>query len=140
MLAVIVAELSFIAVAAVGLRVQGLPSAALGLVRADPRFLGAAVLIGASAWYLNLSLIELLPLPEGGVKTLQDIVDGPHLVLAVFALAVLPAIAEELIFRGILARSLATRFVPAAAVVISGFLSVPILGMVEVFSSLKEVK
>jgi membrane protease YdiL (CAAX protease family) len=119
LLAVIVAELMLVVVAVVGMRMQGLPVAALGLARADLRYVGAAILIGASVWYLNLSLIELLPLPDGGVKTLQDIVDGPHLVLAVFALAVLPAICEELIFRGILVRSLATRFVPAAAVVIS---------------------
>jgi len=117
--AVIVAELSFVVIAVVGLRMQRLPIAALGLTRPALRFVGAAGLIGASAWYLNLRLIELLPLPEGGVQTLQDIVDGPSLAVVVLGLAVLPAIAEELIFRGILVRSLATRFVPAAAVVIA---------------------
>lgn len=118
-LAVIVAELAFIVVAVVGLWMHRLPVAALGLERPARRFVGAAVLIGASAWYLNLRLIELLPIPEGGVQTLQDIVDGPPLVLVLFALAVLPAIGEELVFRGILVRALATRFVPAAAVVIA---------------------
>ena len=118
-LAVFVAELTFVVLAVVGLMMYRLPIAALGLARAEPRFLGAAVLIGASAWYLNLSLIELFPLPEDGVKTLQNIVDGPPLVLSVFALAVLPAICEELIFRGILVRSLATRLSPVVAVVIS---------------------
>lgn len=119
LLAVVIAELSFVVIAVGGLRMQRLPFAALGLQRTDPRFLGAALLIGASAWYLNLSLIDLLPLPEEGIQTLQDIVDGPHVIVVVFALAVLPAICEELIFRGILVRSLATRFSPVVAVVIS---------------------
>lgn len=117
--AVVVAELTLVVVAVAGLAMHRLPIAALGLVRPELRYLGAALLIGSSAWYLNLNLIELLPLPEGGVKTLQDIVDGPALIVVVFALAVLPAICEELIFRGILVRSLALRFAPAVAVLIS---------------------
>jgi len=117
--AVIVAELSFVVVAVAGLSMQRLPIAALGFARPDLRYIGAAILIGCSAWYVNLRLIELLPLPEGGVQTLQDIVDGPSLVVAVFALAVLPAVCEELIFRGILARSLATRYGPVAGVAMS---------------------
>ncbi|MBA3455431.1 MAG: CPBP family intramembrane metalloprotease [Deltaproteobacteria bacterium] len=117
--AVIVAELTFVAVAVVGLVMHPLPVAALGLVVPARRYVGAAMLIGSSAWYLNLNVIDLLPLPEGGVETLQDIVDGPHLIVAVLALAVLPAICEELIFRGILVRSLATRFAPTLAVLIS---------------------
>lgn len=117
--AVVVAELTLAFVAVVGLRMHGLSVAALGLVRPDLRYVGAAILIGSSAWYLNLNLIDLLPLPDGGVETLQDIVDGPPLIVAVFALAVLPAICEELIFRGILVRSLATRFAPTIAVLIS---------------------
>lgn len=117
--AVVVAELTLVVVALVGLRLHRLPVAALGLIRPELRFIGAALLIGSSAWYLNLNLIDLLPLPEGGVQTLQDIVDGPPLVVVVLALAVLPAICEELIFRGILARSLALRFAPILAVLIS---------------------
>jgi membrane protease YdiL (CAAX protease family) len=114
--AVVTGELMFLVIAAVGLRMHQLPITALGLTRPALRFLGAAVLIGCSVWYLNLRLISLLPLPTGGVQVLQDIVDGPHLVVALAALALLPAICEEVMFRGVLVRGLATRFVPAAAV------------------------
>ncbi len=117
--AVVVAELTLVGVALGGLKLHGLPLAALGLARPELRYIAAALLIGSSTWYLNLNLIDLLPLPEGGVQTLQDIVDGPSLVVVVLALAVVPAICEELIFRGILARSLALRFAPAVAVLIS---------------------
>jgi len=116
--AVVIGELMFLVLAVVGLRLQQLPVAALGLARPAPRFVGAAILIGCSAWYLNLRLLSLLPLPTGGIQVLQDIVDGPHLVIALAALALLPAICEEVMFRGVLVRGLATRFIPTAAVVI----------------------
>jgi sodium transport system permease protein len=117
--AVVAAELSFVAIAMVGLRLRQLPIAAVGLVRPEARHVAAAVLIGSSAWYLNLNLLDLLPIPDGGVEVLQGIVNAPPLIVAVLALAVLPAICEELIFRGVLLRALATRFIPAAAVAIS---------------------
>jgi membrane protease YdiL (CAAX protease family) len=117
--AVVVAELMLVVVAFGGLKLHRLPIAALGLARPRSRYVAAGLLIGSSAWYLNLNLIDLLPLPEDGVKVLQDIVDGPALVTVLLALAVVPAICEELIFRGILARSLALRFAPAVAIVIS---------------------
>jgi len=116
--AVVAGELMFVVIAVVGLRMHRLPVAAIGLARPSMRFVGASILIGCSLWYLNLNLLDLLPVPDGSVQVLQNIVDGPHALVALLALAVVPAICEEVMFRGVLVHGLATRFVPTVAVVI----------------------
>ena len=92
----------------------------VGLRVPRARFVLAAVLIGASTWYLNLWLVKLV-----GVEpppALAQVVEHSVLPIMLLALAVLPPIAEELVFRGILARALATRFPAIAAIAISAAL------------------
>jgi sodium transport system permease protein len=93
--------------------------AALGLVRPRGLDVVAGLLIGCATWYLNMRLVELLPLPDGSTTGLQRYVIETPLALAILAIAIVPAICEELLFRGVLLRALATRFVPAATIAIS---------------------
>ena len=93
--------------------------AAIGLVRPAGRHVIAAVAIGVSAWYVNLRLVNLLPLPDGGVRVLEDLVENPPLPVALLAIALVPAVCEEVLFRGLLLRALATRLVPAAAIALT---------------------
>jgi membrane protease YdiL (CAAX protease family) len=94
------------------------PLAALGLRGARPHYLVAAALIGATAWYVNAWLVSLLPLPERGARMLEELVERPSLVRALATFALVPAVCEEILFRGVLARSLALslRLVPAAVI------------------------
>jgi membrane protease YdiL (CAAX protease family) len=81
---------------------------ALGVRRVPARFVIAGVLVGGASWYLRLRLVELFPLRDD-TKVLEQAAVEPNLVVAMIALALLPAIAEELIFRGVIARALAPR-------------------------------
>lgn len=89
-----------------------------GVRRAAPRFYVAALLIGCSLWYLALALVDLV-VPSPQVAPLEHLLHDSPLGAAFVAVALLPAIAEELIFRGVLARALARRFGPALAIVVS---------------------
>jgi membrane protease YdiL (CAAX protease family) len=100
------------------MRRRGLTRAHLGLRRPAPIFLLAAVLIGISAWYVNLWVVVLIS-PPGGTGGLQTVVEQTPLVWTLVAIAVLPAAAEELVFRGVFVRALATRFTPLTAIVIA---------------------
>jgi membrane protease YdiL (CAAX protease family) len=95
------------------------PLAALGLRGARPRFFAAAIAIGATTWYVNTRIVALLPLPEQQTRALEDLVQRPSLggALAMFALA--PALCEELLFRGVLARALGRSLSIVAAAAIS---------------------
>jgi membrane protease YdiL (CAAX protease family) len=112
-------QLMFAVIAISAMFAKRLRPIALGLTRPRGVMIAAAVLIGSSLWYLNLRIVMLIELPEGGVQQLQDIVEGPSLITVLLALAVLPAICEELLFRGLLLRALAARYAPALAVLIS---------------------
>jgi membrane protease YdiL (CAAX protease family) len=78
----------------------------LGVRRVPARFLVAAALVGLASWYLRLRLGTLFTLP-GNTKGLEAAAVDPDFVISLITVAVLPAIAEELIFRGVIARSLA---------------------------------
>lgn len=126
-LALVAAQLALAAVPA-GMTVLLYPErplAALGLRGARPRFFAAAIAIGATAWYLNVWLASALPLPEQQVHELEALVDRPPLPRALAAFALLPAICEEVLFRGVLARSLGR----------SASLIVAALGSAAVFSA-----
>jgi len=99
-------------------RKRGWTLADLGLRIPPARFIAAGVLVGLLMWYLTLTLVELLS-PPGDTKSLQKIVEQTSLLPTVVALAIFPAIAEELVFRGILARGLAVRFKPLGAIALS---------------------
>jgi membrane protease YdiL (CAAX protease family) len=93
----------------------------LGLRIPRPRFLVAGLLVGLSAWYVAL-VIVLWVQPPGNEKILQKVVEQGSLAPALVGLAVLPALAEELVFRGALARGLATRWPATVAVIESAAL------------------
>ncbi|MDX2089948.1 MAG: CPBP family intramembrane glutamic endopeptidase [Kofleriaceae bacterium] len=98
------------------------PLAAIGLARAPARMFVAAVLVGVSAWYVNAWLVSLLSLPEGDTAPLEQAVEASSLAFTVLGIGLVPAICEELVFRGLVLRALASRFVPVAAVVASAAL------------------
>ncbi len=95
---------------------------ALGLRWPERRSLIAAALIGATAWYLNVRLVSLLPFEGGQLQSLNRVVVDPPLIIALLAIAVVPAICEEVMFRGAVQRSLATRLFPIGAVVLTSLL------------------
>jgi membrane protease YdiL (CAAX protease family) len=102
---------------------QGRPLAALGLRGARLRFFAAGIAVGATAWYLNAALVEWLfaklALPREQAIHLQKLVDRPPLWSALAMFAVLPAVCEEIVFRGVLARSIGRRTSLIAAAAIS---------------------
>ncbi|TMQ05547.1 MAG: CPBP family intramembrane metalloprotease [Deltaproteobacteria bacterium] len=113
-------ELAFVAgqgglaVAAIGVMVIVHPRralAAIGLRGAQPRFFVAAIAIGATAWYLNVRLDD--------AEHLRGLIDRPPLVEALAEFALLPALCEEIVFRGVLARSLGRRMALALAALVS---------------------
>jgi membrane protease YdiL (CAAX protease family) len=78
-------------------------------------------MIGASAWYLNMRLVELLPIPDTDPQLLE-LIDRPSLPVVLLAVGLAPAICEEVLFRGVLARGLATRFILPIAVLLAAIL------------------
>jgi sodium transport system permease protein len=92
--------------------------ARVGLRWPARRFVIAAILIGCAAWYLGLRLVLALR-PPGDTSALHRMVGQTALLPTLFAIAIAPAIGEELMFRGVLARGLATRMPAALAVVLS---------------------
>jgi membrane protease YdiL (CAAX protease family) len=64
-------------------------------------------------------LMRMVPVPKAQLAQLQGLVDGPPLGVALVQFALLPAVCEEILFRGVLARSLGRRTSLAAAAAIS---------------------
>jgi sodium transport system permease protein len=118
--AMALAQLGMLALSLSVLRAGRLPPRALGIAGAPARFIGAAVLIGVSAWYLNLVLIEaFVSVEPEEVETLQRLVERPPLAIVVLAIALAPAVCEEVLFRGALLRGLASRIHPLWALLIA---------------------
>jgi sodium transport system permease protein len=93
------------------------------------RALAAAVLIGGAAWIgCSMPLVwlqgALVPGQEAASAALKGnlSLEGTPLVVVVLALAVVPAIAEELAFRGVVLGALSTRLRPASAILLSALL------------------
>jgi membrane protease YdiL (CAAX protease family) len=93
--------------------------AGLGFAHARPKYLLAGVVIGLSAWYVNLIIVTLLHVPEGPTELVKDLIVEQPYVATIAAIALLPALAEEIVFRGVLARSLANHKRLPVAVVLS---------------------
>lgn len=87
----------------------------LGLRWPRPRFIVAGLLVGASTWMVALQIVAWLH-PPGDDHQLGQVVQRGALWPLVVGLAVLPAFTEELVFRGVLARGLATRWPAWAAI------------------------
>jgi len=96
-------------------RQRGFRLAHLGVRK--PPMLGvvAAVLIGLSAWFVNLCIVALIK-PPGDSSKLQQVVEATPLVPTLLGLALMPAVTEEIVFRGIFTRALATRFAAVHAI------------------------
>jgi membrane protease YdiL (CAAX protease family) len=119
-----------LAVAAVGLGLSGRDVFALRLV--PGRTLSLALLCGATFWIASAGVIEvqaaLWPTPPGVVETFRRLhsdlrPSGFFATLAsLLAVAVAPACAEEMAFRGALLGSLRRLIGPAAAVIVSAVL------------------
>jgi membrane protease YdiL (CAAX protease family) len=97
---------------------------ALGLVRPRAGALVGAVLVGGSLWLLVVvalaPLLELVPDREATEQALSGLVDPDRpLALRLAAFAVVPALTEELLCRGLLCRHLAARLGPLAGVALS---------------------
>jgi membrane protease YdiL (CAAX protease family) len=113
------AVLAVVPVIGVAIARPARPLAALGLRGARLGTFVAAVLIGATAWYVNIRLASLLPLPRRQTRLLEELVERPSLAHALAAYALVPALCEEILFRGVLARALAHRFTLGAAAALS---------------------
>jgi len=90
------------------------------------RYAGAAVLIGVAAWIpaheINVLLIQLVGLPEALAKNFELIdkaVTQMPLGKALLLLAVVPALCEELLFRGMLLSGLASASRKWTAILVS---------------------
>ena len=79
------------------------------------------LLMGASAWYLNLRLMEILPIRSEDNR-LVELIDRPSTAVVLVAVALAPAICEEVLFRGVLVRGLATRFIVPFAILIAALI------------------
>jgi membrane protease YdiL (CAAX protease family) len=99
----------------------------LGMAAPSARSVAGAVLVGASFWLINLALVVPLVLRHlGGSEELEQlerhlIGDAPLLATLV-VVAVLPAVCEELLLRGLIARAFAARFGVAFGVISSALL------------------
>lgn len=105
-------------VAVITRRVRG-GADTLGLRRPPARAVLGCVLLGVTFWYLNMRIVSLLPLPPAAESPLQEMVSVPPLWAALLAIAVVPAICEEIVFRGIVTRSLVPRWSAGFAIIVS---------------------
>ncbi|MFQ5413351.1 MAG: ABC transporter permease subunit/CPBP intramembrane protease [Phycisphaerae bacterium] len=90
------------------------------------RYIAAGVLIGVAAWVpvheITVLQGQMLPMPERTVEALEAmerVIRSLHPAQALMCLAVVPALCEELLFRGLLLTGLATALRPASAVIAS---------------------
>lgn len=116
--ATITGQLALAAVVVIAAR--GAIRARLGLRWPRPRFLVAAILLGATAWFAhgwdNRWATAAFGPPPSTMASRES------LAVALVAVCALPALCEELVFRGVLARSLATGWPAAAAIALSALL------------------
>jgi sodium transport system permease protein len=126
---IVLSELILLALPTVGfLQARGLPVAsALGLSRFSLSTVMGGALAGFGAFWLvallEVLLEKILPVPPQLEESLRQLVNGPApLVVDVLALAVMPALCEEGLFRGLVQPSLARRLGARAAIVTTALL------------------
>jgi len=105
------------------------PRGALALSRPSPTAVVGGVLAGLSAWYLVGLLVELIqqrvmPMPPEMAREYHRALfaSDRNLLLDLFALAISPAICEELLFRGVLLQATRSVMSVRSAVLLNGFL------------------
>jgi sodium transport system permease protein len=97
--------------------------ATLGLRPPPPLALVAATLVGGAAWYVNVRLVAALgPLLPRAAGPLAGIIDDDPLAPTLLAVALIPALCEELLFRGVITGALARPAGRFAAVALSAAL------------------
>ncbi len=95
---------------------------ALALRWPPARVVAGALLFGATFWFLNAILIAPLLAEHTSASDralVGALAEHPPLLLELLVLAVVPAVCEEILVRGAIARGLAARFGPVAAVLVS---------------------
>jgi membrane protease YdiL (CAAX protease family) len=97
---------ALVGVAVVAMRGGGLSVRALGLGRPGLRHSIAALLVGATAWQVNIRLNAWLMPPMEPLQHLDQVVGRSPLGPTLLAVALLPGVCEEIVFRGVMARSL----------------------------------
>ena len=105
------------------------PRSVLGLNAARPINLAGVVLAGLSGWFVVGVLVEslqqrVMPIPKELMEAMTRMLFSTerHLLLDLFALAVSPAICEELLFRGVLLRASRNTLKPLPAVALNALL------------------
>jgi membrane protease YdiL (CAAX protease family) len=111
-------QLCLLVVPVVAMRVAKRSSLALGFGRPHWRHLAGAVVVGISAWYINVRIVTALEVPRD-LAVFERAIDQWPLAIALLTIALLPALCEEVVFRGVLLRGLATRFHAPMAIVLS---------------------
>lgn len=124
---IVVAQLAFggIPVIAAWVHFGAAAPAALGLRRPGLRALAGATCVGASFWYISLTLIVPLTDQLGGkedLARLEALVAETPLWLMLVSMAVVPAICEELFLRSMVARALVQRLGRIGAILASAAL------------------
>ena len=120
-----VTSIAGVSVVAARLRFGPRAWAVLGLGRPPGRSLVGAVLVGAGFWFINLLLSAPLVEWVGGdeeIEALGTLISEAPLWLAALSIVVAPALCEEILLRGVVARSLAARWGPVLAIVVSAAL------------------
>jgi len=116
-IAVALGQLCLLITPLIATRLVGRNAHALGLARGPWIYGLAALLIGVSAWYINVRLVALFDV--GDARVLEQLIDHWPLGLMIATLALFPAVCEEVLFRGALLRGLATRFHAPVAIGLS---------------------
>jgi membrane protease YdiL (CAAX protease family) len=117
-----VGELGLVAVPLVAARYAGIAWPEVGLRASGRAYLASGFLIGSALWYLNWQLVVALDIPGNRVQVLAQAVVEPPLWLALLAMTVLPAVCEEVMFRGVVLRAFAGAWSPPIAVAVSAAL------------------
>jgi membrane protease YdiL (CAAX protease family) len=123
----VLAELALVAPGVLGLTVLRYPVlASIGLDRPSSATLGMAILSGAALWGASLGLFEVQSLLIPPSDAFLDAFERLHEALApagfldglasVVTIAIVPACCEEILFRGVILRSLLASFGPAVAI------------------------
>lgn len=99
------------------------PVAALALRTPRPLAVAGAVLIGVSAWSVVMGLVmRVMPPPEGVTKALEDVLQIQNQSVSLTELwllaALLPAVCEETLFRGLILNG-TSRWGRGAAILVS---------------------
>lgn len=131
--ALLAAESALVLPGLLGLLLFGIPVASsLGLRSVPLRTVALSLATGVALWVLSLGLFEtqylFWPPPEGyldAFRRLHEALrprDARDALFSVAAIAVAPAVCEEILFRGIVLPSLRTRLPPAMAILGSALL------------------